>query len=280
MAGGSRDSEWDWTLEQRKERKKEDQETYARLTAPEHEMPSYFREHQRVEGYQEDRDAQGFLPCDRLLKLDTAYGRIQLGYHPVRGVSFLFAHIKTSIFDIAPARYQREIREKQMFRQIKRETQNVSYTARRRKDSSIVLYLFENKPWSARSVEPYLRYSNPGTIAKTMPFLSLAPEKERLEQLAEEKRQVGRQIQESLHAGGEETAFLRQRDTEILREREMVQSLLLRKQSRAQHFFSRVNITYDQQKHEMFQYYREQRRQRAESASAVPVEKNEGEEDE
>ena len=101
-----------------------DAETYARLTAPVHVQQSHFSEHQRIEGYFENRDVPQFLGSDRLMKLDTLYGTIQLGYNPRRGQSFLFANIKTSIFDTAPSRHQRELKEYQMVRGRKAATAN------------------------------------------------------------------------------------------------------------------------------------------------------------
>ncbi|MEG2073339.1 MAG: hypothetical protein RRY54_01090, partial [Angelakisella sp.] len=55
---------------------KKRKEQLARLTAPLHITQNRFTEHQSVEGYQEDRRAEGFFGCDRLMKMDSMYGTI------------------------------------------------------------------------------------------------------------------------------------------------------------------------------------------------------------
>lgn len=259
-------------VQEKEAERRADNELYARLTAPEHERESSFREHERVEGYMENREAPGYIQCDRLLRLDTLYGTIQLGYNPRRNASFLFANIKTSIFDTAASRYQREIKEQQMLRHLKRETQNVSYTARRKKDSSTVIYLFENKPWSVRSVSPYIKYADPGTLAKTMPFLGTRKQRERQENLRGERRDLQENIAECLRTperDGEELIRLRRRDTELIAEQNLVNALLTRQLSRSHHFFRRVNLAYDLQKHEMFTYYRSLQKGESERVSGM-----------
>ncbi|MEG1777766.1 MAG: hypothetical protein RR209_02215, partial [Angelakisella sp.] len=90
---------------------KKRKEQLARLTAPLHITQNHFTEHTSVEGYQEDRRAEGFFGCDRLMKMDSMYGTIQMGYSPRRKQSFLFANIKTSVFDTAASREHHRMNE-------------------------------------------------------------------------------------------------------------------------------------------------------------------------
>ncbi len=144
-----------------------DKEAYARLTAPQHIAVEHFSRHQKIEGYHENRDAPEFVGSDRLLKLDTLYGTIQMGYNPRRGQSFLFANIKTSVFDTAASRYQKELKEYQMARALKTGTQNLAYSAKRRGGAAVILYKAQNMPWSRGSIAPYLARANMEALRKT-----------------------------------------------------------------------------------------------------------------
>ena len=84
---------------QLKRKEKQNRELLSRLTAPQHIVENRFTEHKKVEGYFQDRNAKNFYNCDRLMKIDTLYGTIQLGYDPRRRESFIFSYIKTSIYD-------------------------------------------------------------------------------------------------------------------------------------------------------------------------------------
>ena len=66
-------------------------ETFARLTAPGHVQLNSWEEHERIEGYYEFQDYGHLFSCDRLLKLETFYGKVQMGYTPNRARSFVFA---------------------------------------------------------------------------------------------------------------------------------------------------------------------------------------------
>ena len=113
-------------------RQKQRREAAARLTSPAHILQNRFEEHQSIEGYFEDRTVPDFLGCDRLWKWDTLYGTVQMGYDPKRGQSFLFANIKTSIFDTAASQEQRKMNDRQRMSQLKTGNQNRAFSARRR----------------------------------------------------------------------------------------------------------------------------------------------------
>ena len=253
-----------------------DAETYARLTAPVHVQQSHFSEHQRIEGYFENRDVPQFLGSDRLMKLDTLYGTIQLGYNPRRGQSFLFANIKTSIFDTAPSRHQRELKEYQMVRGRKAATANTVYTARRRAGGAVLLYKAEPLPWSQKSVLPYLRRTGVEALRKTLPFLDRGEELAAREQARRSRRELQAALA-GLMARSEygSMAAVRARQTALSAERAATEALLYRKDAQQRLFFRRLNGLLDVQKQEMFDYYRS-RRQGGEAARRedTPIENN------
>ena len=237
-----------------------DAEAYARLTAPEHITANRFSEHQRIEGYFENRDVPDFMGSDRLLRADTLYGTIQMGYDPQRGQSFLFANIKTSVFDTAPSRYQKELKEYQMMRELKTGTQNTAFTAKRRGGSAVILYKKDTLPWSQRTVLPYLRRANMEALGKTMPFLDKSPELLDRTGVANEHKSLGGELSAKMAAGKHsEMAALRARQTALLTQENELNALIYRKDTRQRLFFRKLNATLDLQKHEMFAYYRDRR---------------------
>ncbi|MBC8546556.1 hypothetical protein H8711_06360 [Clostridiaceae bacterium NSJ-31] len=257
--------------EQQRLEHQQDRETYARLTAPRHVTLDHFRGHQKVEGYFENRDLPDFMGCDRLLKIDHLYGTVQMGYDPRKGQPFLFANIKTSLYDTAASRYQREIKEYRMMRNSKAGNENLSYSANRRADTAVILYRAERKPWSELSLLPHLKRMDQGALRKTMPFLLRDAERERLEEGRERKKELEREIRGTTAAGGFAGLYaLRREELELSKERETLQSLLTRKLQQSRLFFRRINMAYDIQKHEMFDYYREVR-ERRQLASAAPL---------
>lgn len=246
--------------------REEARETDARLRAPQHLVTNRFEEHKKIEGYEQDRSVPNFYGCDRLWKLETQYGRIQMGYHPGRGQSFLFANIKTSIYDNAASAYQRRMKETQQMRTLKTGTQNIAYSARRWQASAILLYKAENKPWSEQSIAPYLKRVNLETLRKTMPFLDRSEAKER-EENREEKKRLEEKVQQSLRQrDNARTAELRLQERELSRRQDLLGALLTRKQTQSQLFFRKINLAFDLQKTKMFEYYRRMRNRRAQRA--------------
>lgn len=232
-------------------------ETEARVTAPQHILRSSFREHQQIEGYFENRSMPGFSGSDRLLKLDTLYGTIQLGYNPREGAGFLFANIKPSIYGAAASRYQREMKESQMMKDRRTDTQNLAFSARRQADSAVILYKRDNLPWSRRSLEPYLRRMNMEALQKTMPFLTAEQEQDELAIGRQKRREGWEQLRAALKEGNAaKAAEVRSEDTARISEEVRLQSLILKKGAAAQNFFRRLNNAFDYEKTEMFAYYR------------------------
>lgn len=246
--------------------REEARETDARLRAPQHLVTNRFEEHKRIEGYEQDRSVPNFYGCDRLWKLETQYGRIQMGYHPGRGQSFLFANIKTSIYDTAASAYQHRMKETQQMRTLKTGTQNIAYSARRWQAGAILLYKAENKPWSEQSIAPYLKRVNLETLRKTMPFLDRSEARER-EENREEKKRLEEKVRQSLRQrDNARTAELRLQERELSRRQDVLSALLTRKQTQSQLFFRKINLAFDLQKAKMFEYYRRMRNRRAQRA--------------
>ncbi|MDL2232102.1 hypothetical protein LJC63_00790 [Ruminococcaceae bacterium OttesenSCG-928-L11] len=242
------------------EQKRKTEETFSRLTQPVHHRSDPFRAHQRIEGYFENRDVPDFMGSDRLLKIDGIYGTIQLGYNPQKGKTFLFANIKTSIYDTAPSRYQKELKEYQMMRQIKTGTPNIAFSSKRRNGGAALVYNLESKPWSAQSIAPYLYRGNMESLGKTMPFLDRTEELEERQKARDEKHRLQAEVRSALtKARYADLQALRLQERETLYLQNRYNSLIVRKDTAARLFFRRLNIAFDLQKQEIFQYYRGRR---------------------
>ena len=165
-------------------------ETMDRLTAASHVKVEYFAEHQKIEGYYEDRMPERLFGCDRLMKQDNLFGTIQLGYNPNRERTFLFANLKTSRYDTVASRYQKEMRDYRRRSLLKGDNENRAYVSRRDEMSSILIEKKERKPWSARSVKTYLNRANMEAGAKLLPFFTREEEKEELEKLYARRKEI------------------------------------------------------------------------------------------
>ncbi|MEG0304754.1 MAG: hypothetical protein RR576_06165 [Oscillospiraceae bacterium] len=254
--------------------KAERKEQLARITVPMHLTQSHFMQHEKMEGYQQDESAEGFFGCDRLMKLDSIFGTIQMGYNPEKGQSFLFANIKTSIFDTAAGEEQHVMNESRQMGERKTGNPNKAFVSRRRQDSAVVLYKAENKPWNEQSVAPHLHNTNTGALRKTLPFLSAHEDKQ--EQSEENENQKALQSEEHAlqykRSDAEELRIVRARRVALSHEQNDINSLIMRKESREQWFFHRVNLVFDLQKHKMFEYYRDKKAsfvQQAENAAPI-----------
>lgn len=240
-----------------------------RLTAVWHIKESHFSEHQKLEGYKSRGEN-----ADRILKLDTLYGMVQLGYDAQRGKSFIYANIKTSIYDTASAGYMKRLNEEQMSGYAKTENQNTAYTSKRRSDTAVVIYKAENKPWTKSSIKPYLNRVNMDSLRKTMPFLNERDEiNRRAEAILADKR-FKADIQKSTAKGQyEQTARLRAEQLLNLREQEHLNTTLYRKATQSSLFFKKLNTSFDLQKQEIFEFYRTKRLEAAlEAENEQPVE--------
>ncbi len=254
------------------------QQAYDRITAPIHQTQDWFTDHVRVEGFHENRAAENFMGCDRLLKLDNRFGTVQMGYDPKRGQSFLFANIKTSIYDTASSAHQHNLDEATSKKQLKTGNQNIAYSAKRRANSASILYKYENKPWSAASLAPYLQNIQTGAFAKTMPFLGTHQEEAERKRLAAQKRSNMDTIRDAIRDNKQDTLQeTRAMQVKIETDRQLVESLLYRKAAQERWFFRRMNIAFDLQKVKMFQYYRD-RKQETQENQATQTEATEPDE--
>jgi hypothetical protein len=237
-----------------------DTEAYVRLTAPQHMKIDHFRKHEKIEGYFENREVPDFVGSDRLLRLDTQYGTIQMGYNPRKGQSFLFANIKASIFDTVASRHQKELREHQMMRTQKTGTQNLAYSAKRRSGSAVILYKMENQPWTQRSIAPYLRRVNLEALRKTMPFLDRSGDLADQAKTHREQKDLHSQLSAAMaEKKYGEMAAIRTQQTALLARQNHLNALLYRGDTQQRLFFRKLNYALDMQKHEMFAYYRTRR---------------------
>ncbi len=238
-------------------KRQEKRETLRKLTAPQHLTTTWFTEHRKVEGYEQDREVHDFYGCDRLWKMETAFARVQMGYDPKKGQSFLFANLKTSIFGNVASREQRKMDERQRMKTLKTGTQNLAYSARRRAGSTVLLYKMENKPWSEQSIAPYLGRVNLETLGQALPFLEHTEEGE----LAS-ARQRYRSLDKKADAGS------RAEQTELSHWIDHLEAVRTLKEQQGRLFFRKMNIALDLQKARMFEHYRNVKAQRARAAQA------------
>jgi len=241
--------------------KEQMRETFARLSAPVHVTLNSWEEHERIEGYYEFQDYGHLFSCDRLLKLETFYGKVQMGYNPNRARSFVFANMKTNIYDTVNSRYQRSMKEYQQKPEQKKGNENRAWVSGRWQNASVLLEKAENKPWSVRSMEPYLHNTNMETILKTMPYLSSEQELSQLSLRKEAIVQMQKKVSENARKNERsEDAQLHERMREASEESALLQAILARKDSQKRAFIRKLNYAFDIDKKRMFEYYREQRR--------------------
>lgn len=260
--GDSRMAEYDSfkAKQERQEKRKQLKETYYRLTAPVHITLNSYKEHERIEGYYEFKDYGRIFQCDRLLKLETIYGKVQMGYNPNRMRSFVFANMKTNLYDTVNSRYQKIMKEYQQKPEQKRGNENRAYVSGRWKSAAVLLEKAENKPWSEKSIKPYLRKTNMDAIQKTMPFFYREQEREQLEKTKEQIKGLQESVrQNALQGKHQENKALNEQMRELQEESNMLQSILYRKDSGRRGFIRKMNYAFDIEKHEMFDYYRQKR---------------------
>lgn len=247
-------------LNNRGERRKKLKETYFRLTAPIHITLNSYKEHQRVEGYYEFKDYGHIFKCDRLLKLETIYGKVQMGYNPNRGRSFVFANMKTNLYDTVNSRYQKIMKEYQQRPEQKKVNENRAYVSGRWKNAAVLLEKAENKPWSEKSMEPYFQNTNMDAILKTMPFFYCGQEQEQLQENRVQIKGLQEAVrQNALEGRHQANVILNQQLRERQEEGNMLQAVLYRKDSGKRGFIRKINYAFDIEKHEMFDYYRQRR---------------------
>ncbi len=246
--------------QERYEKQKKLKEAYYRLTAPVHVTLNSYKEHERIEGYYEFKDYGRIFQCDRLLKLETIYGKVQMGYNPNRGRSFVFANMKTNLYDTVNSRYQKIMKEYQQKPEQKKGNENRAYVSARWKNAAILLEKAENKPWSEKSMQPYFHNANMDAILKTMPFFFKEQEREQLRGNAEQIKRLQEGVrQNALQGKRQESGSLNEQMRELQEESNMLQAILYRKDSGRRGFIRKLNYAFDIEKHEMFDYYRQQR---------------------
>lgn len=243
--------------------KKKRKETYDRLTAVQHINVEHFSKHQKIEGFREDGDMQHLFSCDRLMKVENIYSRLQMGYNPNKGRTFILANLKTSIYDTVASRYQKEMKESQMMSILKGENQNRAFVSRRWAQTSVLLDKKEARPWTEGSIRPYYGKINMEALRKTMPFFAKQDEEARREELAnkqkEIKDQIGENSRQSMHS---ENQALNQLALDTMQEENFIQMLIVRKEMTSRFFLRKINYAFDIQKHEMFQYYKDRRKEK------------------
>lgn len=261
---------------ERKQRFAEYKEDTDRVTAANHIRIEYFGDHEKIEGYYEDKDVGHLFGCDRLMKVENLYGRIQFGYNPNRKRSFIFSHLKTSLYDTVSSRYQKEMKEYQMRSLLKGQNQNKAFVSKRMGQAAVLFEKADTKPWNESTVAPYYGRVNTEVLRKTMPYLARAGQRKRLEEIKKERRELQESIRDNmLEANYEGNGVLRKKHMEGLQEENLVETLLVKKAAASKYFMRKINYAFDYQKHEMFEYYKnreDQKRAEAEAASTASEE--------
>ena len=249
-------------------------ETMDRLTAASHVNVEYFAEHQKIEGYYEQLREGNLFQCDRLMKQENLFGRVQLGYNPNRKRVFIFANLKSSRYDTVASKYQKEMQDYQRKSLLKGDNENRAYVSKRWQMASVLIEKKENKPWTQRSVRAYLGRANMEAVRKTLPFFMKDEELEALKEIKKARKEIQESIQDtrnqiavSEELEAEERLKL---ESEIRQDRKiavlemtkenLLNAILARKNNAEKVFLRKLNYAYDFQKSDIESYYRERRR--------------------
>lgn len=257
---------------------KEARETYDRLRTVSHVQTEPFSGHQRIEGYQEYPAAEHFFGKDRLWKRENMFGVVQVGYDPQREKLFLFAHIKTSRYDTAAGRCQKEMSAPGQKALLKRQGESRAYVSGRREMAAVLIERRKNRPWTGGFLKAYTERREMEAAGKLLPFFSREEEREELERLraaARARQETVRSLQ-VLPPQSQETAEQEQerrmRREQLLRLRkEGVRDLILEhllqavqavKDGESRRFLTGANYAYRYQRTEIEAYYRGRKRAR------------------
>lgn len=253
------------------EQKKEHfRETMDRVTAASHVNVEYFAEHKKIEGYYESVAEGKFFHCDRLLKHENMFGKIQLGYNPNRGRLFLYSNLKTSRYDTIASAYQKEMEEYQQKALLKGDNENRAYVSKRWENAAVLIEKKENKPWTQRSIRSYLNRANAEAVEKSMPFFTKEEEYEELSELKKRRREISEEIsaareeikkEEDSIEFEEEIRELRKEATESMATESLLETLIYRKNAAEKTFLRKINYAFDFQKKDIESYYREKRKE-------------------
>ena len=258
-------------------------ETMDRLTAASHVQVEYFEDHKKIEGYYESVAEGKFFNCDRLLKQENMFGKIQLGYNPNRGRVFLYSNLKTSRYDTISSKYQREMEDYQQKALLKGDNENRAYVSKRWENAAVLIEKKENKPWTQRSVKTYLSRANAEAAKKSMPFFSKEEEMEELTKARQRQKEIRREIRDirkQMSAEENKSADMEAKIRELRKEAlsglskiSLLETLVYRKNTAEKTFLRKINYAYDFQKNDIESYYREKRKEfEAMAAESVDTE--------
>ncbi len=259
-------------------------ETLDRLTAVSHAQTEHFSEHKKIEGYQEYSVQENFPGKDRLWKRENLYGVLKLGYDPQKEKLFLFAHMKTSRYDTAAGRYQKEMNALGQSPVSGREGGNRAYVSSRREMAAVLIERRTNRPWTGKFIRSQRNRENMDVIRKLLPFFAREEElegKRKLKAAKGERQKEARSLllplRESEERNGQELEIkqrarmqrlteLRKEDVRDLAAEQLIQTVLLTKDAEARRFLTGINYAYRYQKTEIEAYYRERRRAAGQAA--------------
>ena len=258
-------------------------ETMDRLTAASHVQVEYFEDHKKIEGYYESVAEGKFFNCDRLLKQENMFGKIQLGYNPNRGRVFLYSNLKTSRYDTISSKYQKEMEDYQQKALLKGDNENRAYVSKRWENAAVLIEKKENKPWTQKSVKTYLSRANAEAAKKSMPFFSKEEEMEELAKARQRQKEIRREIRDirkQMSAEENKSADMEAKIRELRKEAlsglskiSLLETLVYRKNTAEKTFLRKINYAYDFQKNDIESYYREKRKEfEAMAAESVDTE--------
>lgn len=257
---------------------KHNQEVRDRLTAVKHVQVEHFSEHANVEGYVGSTQMEEYFGCDRLMKMETMFTRMQLGYNPNRNKSFLVMNLKTSRYDTVASQYQKEIREEEMKSMNRNGFQNRVFASKRKADAAVLIEKSDTRPWSEATIRPHFG-RNLEALQKTMPFFSKMAEKEKISNNRMEQKGLQKSVQENINKGSfYKNIELRKRQRQLLYEDNLLSHFLQVKGAETRYFFRKLNFAFDSQKNEMFEYYKNRKAQeqsREEVVNEQPAEDGE-----
>ena len=224
-----------------------------------------------------------FFNCDRLLKQENMFGKIQLGYNPNRGRVFLYSNLKTSRYDTISSKYQKEMEDYQQKALLKGDNENRAYVSKRWENAAVLIEKKENKPWTQRSVKTYLSRANAEAAKKSMPFFSKEEEMEELTKARQRQKEIRREIRDirkQMSAEENKSADMEAKIRELRKEAlsglskiSLLETLMYRKNTAEKTFLRKINYAYDFQKNDIESYYREKRKEfEAMAAESVDTE--------
>lgn len=233
------------------------QETRERLTAVKHVRTEHFKNHVKMEGYAPGRYAGHSFGCDQLMKLETAFSKVQMGFNPNRGRGFLVMNLKTSRYDTIDSQYQKEIKEEQMKPLNLNGFQNRAFASQQRPDAVVLIEKSDAGPWSESTIRPHYGKGNLEALQKALPFFSKNEGKEKISDNRLTERSLQKKVQDNVNKGMfENNRMLRERQRDLLYEDNLLFHFIRLKEAEGRYFFRKLNFAFDIQKKEMFDYYK------------------------